>query len=187
MSNNNKLEEQLASTFLFGGSAAYLEEQYETYLRDPASVEPEWRQHFDAFPQVNGSKAGDVSHAAIKDFFVELATDTRQRGTATSGANDIHQSKELQVAQLINAYRSLGHRIAHVDPLGFREFPLIPALELSQYGLSDADLSTEFNINAFGKKRASLSTILTDLKNVYCRTLGIEYIYMTEKSSACLN
>lgn len=180
MSNNNKLEEQLASTFLFGGSAAYLEEQYEAYLRDPASVEPEWRQRFDAFPQVNGSKAGDVSHAAIKDFFVELATDTRQRVTAVSGANDIHQSKELQVAQLINAYRSLGHRIADVDPLGFRKFPLIPALELSQYGLSDADLSTEFNINAFGKKRASLSTILSDLKNVYCHKLGIEYIYMTD-------
>ncbi|NNM59078.1 MAG: 2-oxoglutarate dehydrogenase E1 component [Legionellales bacterium] len=185
MSNNNqnKLEQQLASTFLFGGSAAYLEEQYENYLRDPNSVAPEWRTHFDAFPKVNGSNAGDVSHTAIKDFFVELATDTQIRGKVGGQENNTYLIKELQVAQLIDAYRSLGHRIANLDPLGLREFPLIPALELSQYGLSDADLSTEFVTNSFkanGKKKASLAAIMHSLKDIYCRTLGLEYTYMTD-------
>ncbi len=180
--NENSMQEKFATTFLFGGSSAYLEEQYEAYLQDPSSVDPAWKQHFDALPKVNGTNAGDVSHAAIKDYFVDLTSHPRVYATGVDQSADLVR-KQSHVLQLINAYRSLGHRLANLDPLGFRQFPLIPALQLSQHGLSDADMSTEFDTNSFstiGKKKASLSTIINDLKNIYCQSIGIEYMYMND-------
>ena len=38
-----------ASSHLFGANAPFVEELYERYLRDPASVAPEWRAQFDAW------------------------------------------------------------------------------------------------------------------------------------------
>jgi 2-oxoglutarate dehydrogenase E1 component len=34
------------TSFLFGGNAPYVEEQYELYLANPASVTDEWRAYF---------------------------------------------------------------------------------------------------------------------------------------------
>ncbi|MFN7096445.1 MAG: 2-oxoglutarate dehydrogenase E1 subunit family protein, partial [Gammaproteobacteria bacterium] len=125
-----------ATTFLFGGSSAYLEEQYEAYLVDPSSVDPVWKQHFDALPKVNGSNAGDVSHAAIKDYFVNLTTQPQVHAVSSSGSEELVR-KQSHVMQFINAYRSRGHRLANLDPLEFRLFPILPELQLSHYGLSD--------------------------------------------------
>ena len=37
------------SSHISGGNAAYVEELYEKYLRDPAEVSEEWRSYFDGF------------------------------------------------------------------------------------------------------------------------------------------
>ena len=42
------------SSQLSGGNAAFIEELYEHYLRDPASVDPKWKAYFDGF----GAKIG---------------------------------------------------------------------------------------------------------------------------------
>jgi 2-oxoglutarate dehydrogenase E1 component len=181
--NNVTLQDQIENSFLFGGSAAYLEEQYELYLQNPDLVSPEWRKHFDSLPKVNGNIAGDVSHAAIRDYFANLAYQPIAY-SAESGTSE-HVRKQGHVLQLINAYRSHGHRLAQLDPLGLRKFPTIPALQLSTYELSTADLTTEFETNSFatiGKKRASLATIVDDLKKIYCGSIGIEYMYINDST-----
>ena len=46
--------EQLWSTSqLAGGNVAYIEELFETYLRDPNEVPEEWRNYFDKLPRVD--------------------------------------------------------------------------------------------------------------------------------------
>ena len=57
------MKEFEASSHLFGSNAPFVEELYERYLADPASVEPEWRAQFDAW-QKSGNGA-DVPHAPI--------------------------------------------------------------------------------------------------------------------------
>ncbi|PPK41654.1 2-oxoglutarate dehydrogenase-like enzyme [Trinickia symbiotica] len=64
------------SSFLFGGNAPYVEEQYETYLADPNAVTTEWRAWFDALretPAIDGSDRDDEPHAPVISSFVELA------------------------------------------------------------------------------------------------------------------
>ena len=56
------------TSFLFGGNAPYVEEQYERYLDDPASVTDEWRAYFDALretPAIDGSDRNDEPHAPV--------------------------------------------------------------------------------------------------------------------------
>src|SRR5882762_8989377 len=77
-----------STSFLFGGNAPYVEEQYEAYLADPTTVSEERRGYFDALqgaPAVDGSDAGDVAHAPVVSRFVELAKQTRTGGRSENG------------------------------------------------------------------------------------------------------
>jgi hypothetical protein len=107
------------TSFLFGGNAPYVEEQYETYLADPTTVSEDWRGYFDALqdvPAVDGSDTGDVAHGPVVSRFVELAKQTR---TAGRSENDVlsFARKQVAVQALISAYRMVGTRNAHLDPL----------------------------------------------------------------------
>ena len=57
---------------LFGGNAPFIEEQYERYLADPASVGAEWRAYFDA---LRGG-AADVAHAPVIESFIRARART---------------------------------------------------------------------------------------------------------------
>ncbi len=51
------MEQQLSTSHLSGGNAAYVEDLYEAYLKDPNEVPPEWRDYFDRLPRVETSTA----------------------------------------------------------------------------------------------------------------------------------
>ncbi|MEJ2326707.1 MAG: hypothetical protein P8Y25_07755, partial [Chromatiaceae bacterium] len=48
-----------ASTPLYGGNAAFIEDLYERYLQDPESVDLAWRERFDA---IHREAANEVPH-----------------------------------------------------------------------------------------------------------------------------
>jgi 2-oxoglutarate dehydrogenase E1 component len=58
------METMQANSLLFGANATFVEETYEAYLANPASVAPEWRAYFDALPA--GKVAQDVAHSRFK-------------------------------------------------------------------------------------------------------------------------
>lgn len=61
--------EQLWSTSqLAGGNVAYIEELFETYLRDPNEVPEEWRQYFNQLPRVEENLTTDIPHRPILIF-----------------------------------------------------------------------------------------------------------------------
>ena len=61
------------SSHISGGNAAYVEELYEKYLRDPAEVSEEWRSYFDGLPVQEGSYSADMSHSTIREHFLLVA------------------------------------------------------------------------------------------------------------------
>ena len=82
-------------------------------------------------------------------------------------------SAQLAIFRLVNAYRDLGHLLAQVDPLADPRSSH-PALELSQFGLSDADLNRTFDAIPFlGLPKGTLRDLLAALKETYCRTIGV--------------
>src|SRR3990167_4841946 len=63
---DNSLNALWRSSPLAAGNAAYLEDLYEQYLRDPASVAPAWRRYFENLPRVDGVTQ-DIPHSGIRN------------------------------------------------------------------------------------------------------------------------
>ncbi len=118
-----------SSQSLSSENLQYIESLYALYKSDPQSVEPKWR-----------------------DFFSGVDFATATSGTTGGGLS----LKELNVYNLIQAYRDYGHFQAQLDPLSMRT-PSAGDLALQNFGLSDKDLATTFSVSSIvGLKNATL-------------------------------
>jgi 2-oxoglutarate dehydrogenase E1 component len=173
------MKQFLGNSHLFGANAPFIEALYETYLRDPQSVEPRWRGYFDELQRLDDGPA-DVSHAEIQDRFAKLARERRPTAAAGAIAGQLGD-KQFGVLQLIAAYRFQGARHADVDPLERQEKPYIAELDPAYYGLTDADMESVFNTGTlFAPREMKLKDILAFLRETYCGSIGVEYMYMTD-------
>ncbi|HEU5338778.1 MAG TPA: 2-oxoglutarate dehydrogenase E1 component, partial [Sulfuricaulis sp.] len=171
------------SSSLASGNAAYLEELYEQFLQDPATVSAEWKRYFENLPRVNGIEH-DVSHTTVREEFRRIAhhhpsSATARQPALVASVESAHN--QVKVLQLINAYRYRAHQIAKLDPLGLRESPSIPELDLRYYGLGETELDTVFETGSLvGVRQATLRDILAQLRATYASTIGVEYMHITD-------
>ncbi len=157
-----------------------MEELYENYLSDPTAVPEEWREYFDRLAQMPGYVARDVAHAPVVAAFAELGKDGGFRQVAVAHTSE--NKKQSAVGQLVTAYRSMGTRWADLDPLKRVPRPKIEELEPSFYGFTDGDLNQNFSVGSLKglPENAKLGDILETLKQTYCGTIGVEYMYMMD-------
>ena len=88
--------------------------------------------------------------------------------------------KTARVQQLIQAYRIWGHLMADIDPLVYAQ-RTHPDLDVVTHGLTLWDLDREFATGGFGgKKFLPLRKILGILRDSYCRSIGVEYMHISE-------
>src|SRR5207245_103994 len=93
------------ATFATRWNLDLIEAQFQRWRADPASVEESWRVFFEGFElgQAQAPTAADTAQAA-----------------------------QFGVIRLIDAYRDLGHLLAHLDPLS-EQRTSHPLLELSEF------------------------------------------------------
>ncbi len=171
----------LTNSYLFGTNAPFIEELYESYLENPASVSDQWRDYFDALQNVPGAVARDVAHAPVIASFAQMAKENK----LTQPVTGVADKRQVGVLQMINAYRFLGNRWAQIDPLKRQERPPIAELEPSFYGFTEADLSQPFNTGSLhypGGQQATLREILEALRETYCGSIAVEYMYLSDIS-----
>ena len=145
-------------SFLNAAHTDYFTELYDKYLNYPDTVEPSWRAFFQGF-----------------DFGLE-------NGTVISSTSDIevpdHLKKEFAVVKLIDAYRSRGHLFTKTNPVRERR-TYKPDLNFQNFGLEEKDLATVFNAGqVMGIGPSTLEKIIIHLKEIYCDSIGIEYMYI---------
>ena len=183
---HNSMELLWQSSHISGGNATYVEDLYESYLKDPNAVPEQWRDYFDKLPTVTSDilLLEDVPHSVIRDRFAQISK-MRVRTEATvehdSQATE-YERKQVQVVQLISAYRQRGHQKAQLDPLGLAERDQVPDLELSFHHLSSADFDTVFQTGSLliGKADATLGEIYEALERTYCHTIGAEFMHIVD-------
>jgi len=132
----------------------FVEELYEQYLQNPASVPADWRSYFQLTPpgiaQQNGQPA-----AALQE----------------------------RVDRLIRNYRVRGHRLADVDPLGLRRLTA-PELDFTSYGFTEQDLDREFSCGTLCQQRTvTLREIVQRLRTTYCRTIGVQFMHIDDPAA----
>ena len=83
--------------------------------------------------------------------------------------------------EMINAYRVRGHLMADTDPLEYRQ-RRHHDLDVQTHGLTLWDLDREFATGSFagGQGLMKMRKILGILRDSYCRTIGIEYMHISE-------
>ena len=179
------MQDQRDKSYLFGGNAPYVEELYESYLHDPASVEGHWRDYFDnvkQVPAVDGSSRTDIAHGPIVASFAERAKQGPIRTISDSADSELGR-KRVAVQQLIAAYRNVGNRWANIDPLKRTERQDIPELDPAFYGFTDGDMDIVFNTSNtfFGKSEMTLRDLLQALRETYCGTIGAEFMFIADQ------
>jgi len=169
---------------LFGTNAPFIEELYEDYLQNPTLVLPEWRSYFDELQKIAGKTTRDVSHSSVLAAFIRPPAEHARDGQASVQGTEqavAAERKQVSVLQIINAHRFLGVRLASLDPLKHQEKPYVPELDPSHYGLTEADMDTVFDTGSLvGPARATLREILQALRQIYCSSIGIEYMYIAD-------
>jgi 2-oxoglutarate dehydrogenase E1 component len=133
--------------FVQRANAAYLEEMYARYRRDPRAVPEEWALFFAGF---------------------DLAEDTARKPGAGESPSGVYG--------LVHAYREFGHLVAELDPLG-DNLESHPLLDPAQFGLSEHDLDKPVDPRPFlGEFRGTLRELIAALRQTYASTLGVEYM-----------
>src|SRR5881394_774329 len=174
----------LDNSYLFGGNAPFIEDLYEKYLINPQSVPDEWRDYFDRLQVLPGNAVKDIARAPVEESFVQRAKRGELGGAARSYPTEPVAPERLQVAALllVTAYRISGARWATVDPLKRMARPPQPELEPGFYDLTEADLDQTVNAGSYvGLDRTSLRTLLQALRDTYCRNIGFEYMFISDR------
>ncbi len=180
------LRELLASTPLSGGNAPYVEALYEQFLADPQSVEPAWRDYFqrlqDGLKLRDGAGAEQI-HSTVQAGIVQRAGKPRMAAGSPGTLSADAAAKQGAVSRLVQIYANRGHLVANLDPLGLQKRERPRVLELGYFGLTDADLDTEFLTGSRPNELApklKLREIIAQLEYAYCGTIGAEFAHVSD-------
>ena len=175
-------QQSLATSALGAPNADYVDQLYESWLSDPASVGSKWQQYFAA---IRGD-ANDRPHRQVLDVIGEISRLNGKftqfaRAVSAAPADATEVAKHAAVLRLINAYRTRAHLQAGIDPLGMVEKHPVPDLALEFHGLAPADLEREVDAPILvGQTRRKLGDIVTMLKNTYLGSIGADYMHLTD-------
>lgn len=167
-------------SYITSSHPAYIENLYQDFVKDPNSVDPELKKFFEGFDfavkNANGGLNGKHTNGT------EVLTPVQTTETLTANADaQTDWMKEIRVYRLILGYRNKGHLIASTNPIRKRK-DRGANLELSFFGLSEADLNKTFEAgNLIGLGKATLQQILDHLKACYASHVGIEFKYISDQ------
>ncbi len=159
----------------------FVEELYTQFLHDSSSVLPEWREYFAAME--NGDRtppAAKLGPSFRPSSIFNPPADSRTL-KKRSQVEERMAGMQDRVDQLIRAYRTRGHMIARINPLGFpRLYP--PELGPAFYGFKPTDMERPFSFETGqgDDGQPTLAEILDRLWNTYCRSIGVEYMHIDD-------
>ncbi len=137
----------------------YLEQLYQQFQQDPASLPDEWRAYFASL----GAAPTDG----------RLIADTQQRQKAVAQLQD-------RVDQLVRGFRVRGHLEAKIDPLGIPR-PTNRELNPESYALLPSDMDRKFSARTInGENFRPLREIVEQLRTTYCRSIGAQFMHIDD-------
>jgi 2-oxoglutarate dehydrogenase E1 component len=140
----------------------YVAEVYESYRRDPASVDESWRQFFRFAESLSGIAPFGAAALPV--------------GTTPSPVDSDLLRKVAGAAELVDSIRAYGHLAAEIDPLGTRP-PGTPELTPEFHGITEADLAL-IPGNVLNAPEATATETVARLRHLYSSDIGFEFDHL---------
>ena len=136
-------------SFLGNGDIGNFDHLFEQFRQDPESVDESWRRFFEGFEFSKANYDQEGIDASIPEAF----------------------QKEVNVLNLIGAYRQRGHLFAKTNPIRPRRMHEQP-IQLENFNLNEGDFETVFQAGTrIGLGPATLREIVDFLEETYCLSL----------------
>ena len=210
MTDQSANEQFHASSFMQGHNAAYLEQLYAQYARDPNTVDGAWQAFFQALGDSDLDVKADASGPswARKDWPPQPTDDLtaaltgewmpQPQEAAAAKEKILGKAKELnstisqeavkravldsiRALMIIRAHRIRGHLSADLDPLKLQATGQHLELQPKSYGFEEADMDRPIFIdNVLGLQFASMRQIIDILKRTYCSTFALQYMHISD-------
>jgi 2-oxoglutarate dehydrogenase E1 component len=140
-------------SYLGSGDPKAIYDLYETYKKDPSSLDPTWKRFFEGFEFASKNYKSEEPGSEFVD-------------------------KEFKVINYIEAFRKRGHLFTETNPVRTRR-KYFPTLDLENYDLSEKDLDTEFYAGRqIGIGKAKLRDIVDYLTKTYRASIGSEFMFI---------
>src|SRR5256885_838539 len=136
-----------------------IDQNYQRWQEDPASVDPSWAAFFEGFELGNLPQKNGAAMAAPRTTTRESPLQTRIDG-------------------LVYAYRTLGHTIARVNPLADKR-PENQLLSLRELGFAEKDLDLRVSSKFFAEgQEMTLRDMIARLTRIYADSIGAEFMHI---------
>jgi len=134
----------------------YIAGLYESFKKDPASVDESWRQFFRFAASLSGTPAA----------------------TAAPSSDPSLLRKVASAAKLIDAIRTYGHLAVAIDPLGSKPEGT-PELSAAFHGIDESDLSAiPGSVVGGTDEDATAADVVNRLRSLYSSNIGFEFAHL---------
>ncbi|XP_055629734.1 2-oxoglutarate dehydrogenase complex component E1 isoform X2 [Toxorhynchites rutilus septentrionalis] len=185
-----------AEPFLNGSSSNYIDDMYNAWLRDPASVHASWDAYFrnnsyDAPPSLAPAPR---NHIPVSQYLGGSLPAVSGASAAVGGRiDDKLIDDHLAVQAIIRSYQSRGHLVADIDPLGIinaeiqrdtdNNLRANEKVTRTYMNFEESDMDRVFKLPSTtfigGKdKFLPLRDILSRLEKAYCNKIGVEFMFI---------
>lgn len=165
--------------FLFGVNSIFIEELYQSYLKDKNSVDPSWVEFFE---QNNAEQSVKTTSKIINvdtQEFSKRAISNNQAITET--VLDRGNNNFLKARFMIQSYRQQGHLLAKLDPLDLEKLKTHQELKLTyeDFGLENA-LSDEVELTGYfhAHNKCTIRELKNSLEQIYAGSIGAEIAHI---------
>ncbi|XP_064457718.1 2-oxoglutarate dehydrogenase complex component E1-like isoform X2 [Ornithodoros turicata] len=189
-----------AEPFLNGSSSIYVEEMYKSWMQNPSSVHKSWDAFFRGatagLPPGQAYQAPPSGPVALPPVYmpsqvpagavIPASQTAAVAAYAPTQAAPRDIDDHLSVQAIIRSYQIRGHLYASLDPLGISVTKLNPGeILLTNHAFEEKDMDRLFKLPSTtfigGEENVlPLREILRRLENIYCNTIGVEYMFIND-------
>ena len=184
------MSQQLENTTpFFSANVVFINELYQKYSQNPASVDASWAEFFSQnhdevqaiLADYNGPSWGKRNLKVVGSQDYDISSNSpRELPKKDAKAPNQIASKDLNIRlqNLIANYKRFGHLASNLDPLGLTPSQYVAEIDLKNNDIDNSDLEKEVN---YGGQKVKLSQAIANLNYIYCNTIGLEFEYIRDQ------
>jgi 2-oxoglutarate dehydrogenase E1 component len=170
----------------FSANVIFINELYQKFLQNPASIDSSWSEFFtqnqdEVESVLVDAKGPSWARRKLKvigeDYDISANS---KRELPKKAADKVVSGKDLEVriANLEDSYKRFGHLAANLDPLGLTPAKYVTEIDPANHDLDDSDLEKEVS---FHGKNTKISEVISNLDFIYTNSVASEFEYIANQ------